>query len=224
MTIMAHPDAPQLTIGSTPTSSCTSPTPTTSSAARWPPSRSPPPRPATSSCRAGPTGWGSPSPGGGGHRLLRRRPRPLPGHPRPGRDGGQPTRPPSPAPPRQVRPPGCPGRPPRTCRPARSPSCPRPTPARWRDDPLSAGGPHHRPTGPHPDHQRPQGTAGHRPRRAPRAAPRPVGDPAGGGRGGCLGALAVLDLSGRGPVGNSDLELDQEFHRLLLLPLLETRR
>src|SRR6266511_3262986 len=43
------------------------------------------------------------------------------------------------------------------------------------------------------------------------------------GCGGCLGALAVLDLSVRGPVGNIDLELDQEFHGLLLLPLCQTR-
>jgi len=44
------------------------------------------------------------------------------------------------------------------------------------------------------------------------------------GGGGCLGALAVLDLRDWGPVGNVDLELDQEFHGLLLLSLLETRR
>lgn len=44
------------------------------------------------------------------------------------------------------------------------------------------------------------------------------------GCGGGLGALAVLDLSGWGPVGNVVLELDQELHGLLLLPPLETRR
>jgi transposase len=41
-----------------------SPTPTTSSAARWPASRSPPTPPATTSCWAGPTGWASRWPGG----------------------------------------------------------------------------------------------------------------------------------------------------------------
>jgi transposase len=52
----------------------------------------PPPPPATRTCSPGPAGSASPSPGGGGHRLLRRRPGPLPCRQRPSRRGGQPAR------------------------------------------------------------------------------------------------------------------------------------
>jgi len=64
VTSIPHPAAPQLTFGVDTHLEVLSPTPTTSSAARWPPSRSPPPRPATSSCWPGPTSWESRPSGG----------------------------------------------------------------------------------------------------------------------------------------------------------------
>ena len=60
--------------------------------------------PATRTCSPGRGARRARRLGRGGHRLLRRRPGPLPCRQRPGRAGGQPARPSSPAPPRQVRP------------------------------------------------------------------------------------------------------------------------
>jgi hypothetical protein len=105
--------------------------------------------------------------GGGGHRLLRRCPRPVPGRQRPGRDRGQPARPGGPTPPGQVRSSRCPGR-----RPS-GPGGSGHGPAQgWRrpggDDPVSAGRSGDQRAGPHPGHQCPQGAAGDRPSRAPR--------------------------------------------------------
>jgi hypothetical protein len=76
-------------------------------------------------------GLGCRSPGGGGHRQLRRCPRPLPGRQRPSRGRGQPTRPGDPTAEGQVRPPGRPGR--RPGRPGRTgQGVPKAGWARWR--------------------------------------------------------------------------------------------
>jgi transposase len=120
--------------------------------------------------------------GRGGHRLLRRRPGPLPCHRRPGRPGGQPARPPSPAPPRHLRPLDAQAAA-KAVQAGEVTVTPRAATARWRGS-AGCGSP-----APRRCAMRTQASnarnalLAERPRRAPRAAPRPVSDPAGTRRG-----------------------------------------